>query len=905
MPESYYLINEKLGAQPLTAYLSRQGTMWNQELQPIVPDPSDKNGIPITPDGQLVPTVLYESSADPNTRFYLPEYQLNVVAGQHTTSLKWRSAGDDPNGPLAFLTVDVVPVPAWSGDLPLTEIPHEAVARIAYQMPVQNEESAIPSLTAFLGNWSNLDRETRGMTRLEILPLDDNRLQFHGFGKCHPADCDWGLTPAHLEHDALVGTYEFGFKQTRIVLKRRNNLMSAELTHTFAANDGRPNRVEKETLAGGNLATDTEDDRPVLWIEVGALEPVGNGVRRAHLPISDRRDFERLYQVLSDGSFNSRLVIRCFATMGRRTWRQVVLDRFDVASLQASLNWERIRPRGLPDAAAALNPLSATNPKISKLQVVNPVLAANLHVTQLNKTTLFQSPSDKVTLNKIIPTESFVNPTLDLQKTRPWAKIFEHSDLHVRVNNQDQYVLPVKAVLADDGYPQLMQIQVESGQAIAPFWFSLDRDSYVFDLPGDMDPNANHILIPFHVKNGTGQVIGLFYQDSAYTDQIYYQPQEFRVPRLDTPPYLPDMRIAFLNLVTLDGNATDTATGTATATANSQPELHYKAMLGYRAVPHIDPLLLDLAQQQMPDIKARFNALAPANTHLSLLLQKDEASVELSPVERPDVDVRFDQGLVDTIELSQSEFERIFALFQSASGIGVEGSVTAALLGDLTAHVPVLLSLKQTTGDLFSHTYLGPQGNGLHRVRLVNRIESSVTIVELYRVALGGGLFAFPQAAGNIVVLPGGQIDLDYQVTPAGANVVDIAPALKTSVNADPLKLWPQLFINQGYISDTFTLSLSIEPDYFGVIPPGGSEPLSAVAVVFGDGTSVKLSATQLQAQVTLHMPLLPRLLGSGQAKQYRYRVTNLVGEGEQLALQSEEFAGEGEAPLTIVPAGV
>src|SRR5262249_16596782 len=64
---------------------------------------------------------------------------------------------------------------------------------------------------------------------------------------------------------------------------------------------------------------------PALWIEVGALQLVGSGVRRARLSISSKPDFDRLYQVLTDSNFKSTLELRSFATAGRRTWRQVVL----------------------------------------------------------------------------------------------------------------------------------------------------------------------------------------------------------------------------------------------------------------------------------------------------------------------------------------------------------------------------------------------------------------------------------------------------------------------------------------------------------------------------------------------------------------------------------------------------
>jgi hypothetical protein len=414
----------------------------------------------------------------------------------------------------------------------------------------------------------------------------------------------------------------------------------------------------------------------------------------------------------------------------------------------------------------------------------------------------------------------------------------------------------------------------------------------MFDIPGDVHPGTHHILIRREIRDG-GQVTGVFYQDSAYTDQFYFQPQEFRLPRVDAAPYLPDLRIAFLDLLTQKGED------------QNQVALDYKVRLAYRVLPYIDPVLLELAQQEVPGVQARFNALIPKTSSLSLRLPKDEAGGALTEVPRAEAEIHFDQGIVDEIELTRTEFERVFAFFQSPSGVGLSGAVIASLLGDLTASVPVTLSLKRNAGPVLSHTYLGPQGDGLHRVRLVNRIESPVTIDGLYRVALGGSVFAFPTAASGQEIGPGGQLDLDYRVDPPGATVADITPVLSISVSADPRRLWPQLFINQGYTSETFQLQLSTEPDFFSAPPPDGGERLTGLQVEFEGVPTVVLTAARLRAEASLNMPLLPRLLGDPEAKQYRYRVINLLGTDAHPGPKYGDWTSVvGDAPLTIVPVG-
>jgi hypothetical protein len=48
---------------------------------------------------------------------------------------------------------------------------------------------------AFLGQWENVDADTRGVTRIEIQKVD-GKLIAHMWGRCHPVECDWETTEA-------------------------------------------------------------------------------------------------------------------------------------------------------------------------------------------------------------------------------------------------------------------------------------------------------------------------------------------------------------------------------------------------------------------------------------------------------------------------------------------------------------------------------------------------------------------------------------------------------------------------------------------------------------------------------------------------------------------------------------
>ncbi len=894
MAESYYLIDRKLGVKSLTSLLTREKGPWDNIRRPSEADGDQvvnrgsAPALPVTPDGELRPGVLYQSSADPRVRFYLPQYRLNEVNGRYTTSLKWRGAHEDPNGPLAFLTIEVSGIVPPSGGFTLQEIPHQALARIAYQMPVQSDGPDVAPQNAGPVLWIEVGALIRKpvMQTLVWIPGSDT-------------------APVLSARLALSSKSDFD----RLYQVMTDSRFNGRLQISCFATAGR--RTWRQVVLGhiGLTAQTNALKKDVLVTDLIAekslraplLQTPTNANTRKVAVSEDQGTPVPLTQVLK--------LVNLSASQLAASDQPPDLPPTTVKKLSLNLQTMRaanpllfkrtaVPPAGEPPVKPAAQPVAKTLPTMklasSRLRRLTPSPAVAGQPTGAMPSKPAAAVPAAGILNARVVRAMALKPVLLEAYARPLPQVLTKSDLVTRIGRTDIRALPVKAVVGEDGQPALMQISVETRQEISPFFFSLDTNANMFDIPGDLRPDKNHVLIRMEVRDAGGQVTGVFYQDSAYSDQFYYQPQEFRLSRVDVPPYLPDIRVVFMDLVSQDDE-----------TDGTEASLNYKVRLVYRAQPHIDPLMLDLAQQQVPGIQARFSALAPETTRLSLQVPEDETNGALTEVPRPGAEVRFDQAIVDDIELSRTEFERIFAFFQAPGNVGLEGTVEVTLLGSQTARVPVHLSLAKTAGRVCSHTYLGPQGNGVHRVRLINRIESPVSIDALYRVALGGSVFAFPQTSAGQVVAPGGQLDLDYRLDPADAVVADIAPVLSSSIQADPLRLWPQIFVNQGYTSDTFTLQVTIAPDFFGVVPPGADDTLTGVRVEFDDETSVTLTADCLQAEMELRIPLLPRLLGDPQAKQYRYRVGNLLGADAHPGEKTDWISGQGGPPLQVLPAGV
>jgi hypothetical protein len=340
-----YVIDERFSTYPMSAALQARQKLWLHPDLPLVPNPDSVLGdndspLPLSPDGTLVAGALYPSSVDPTVHYYLPHYQIHVSNGQYTTRLKYRGPNDDPDGPLGWLTIDLDALAPAANGFQLREIDHSAVVRIAYQMTVHDSNGQPIGATRvedgsqiddFVGDWVNTNTASSQMTRLTVGKVNATILSFHGYGKCEPTDCDWGVITVPFAPGTTVGTYNFGFKTTRITIQRSGDLLTATDFNHYAPGDGRTDWTSTETYRRAD-APPVASSGPNLWIEVGALVRAEQNIRRCQKAIFLKQDFDRIYQIMTDSSFKGQLEIHCFATVGRRTWRQVVVGPITTAT---------------------------------------------------------------------------------------------------------------------------------------------------------------------------------------------------------------------------------------------------------------------------------------------------------------------------------------------------------------------------------------------------------------------------------------------------------------------------------------------------------------------------------------------------------------------------------------------
>jgi len=101
---------------------------------------------------------------------------------------------------------------------------------------------AIARTEDFVGRWVNVDRDTNGITRVEVW-RDGWRLWVRVWGQCRPRDCDWGQTEGHVyartsggdrsDAVAVSANLNAGFARKYIVLRlsRGGNLRLESFTN--------------------------------------------------------------------------------------------------------------------------------------------------------------------------------------------------------------------------------------------------------------------------------------------------------------------------------------------------------------------------------------------------------------------------------------------------------------------------------------------------------------------------------------------------------------------------------------------------------------------------------------------------------------------------------------------------
>lgn len=462
---------------------------------------------------------------------------------------------------------------------------------------------------------------------------------------------------------------------------------------------------------------------------------------------------------------------------------------------------------------------------------------------------------------------------------------------------------PPPIVVGDDPkYPKkktryVYPVTLECVQQL-PFTFPLDQYAYMYEkVPAQFRPApGGGLLLIDQFDPGEGRPLVTYYTDTGRPGQFYYKPQEFRIHRSTVQPYAPELRMIIQNAATSGSGSLD-----------------YRAQLVYRLSPYLDRFVLSALRQFLtrrhPDPK--LTLLMPGKVGLRLSQPRLVNGVaELVEVTYDVDDLALEDGIDHHFELKPMELHKAVVLLTEPN-LELSGELLVRL-GGVTADagIPVRMSFRRTGGRLVDTTYLGAVAADTVRVSVRNRLESPVVIDEVHPTPAASGsttpVLARPLTPGPVTVAPGAAVNLDFKLEPPGSAITGLDPFLSLEVRPDLEKLLRGLMVNEGYVADTFAMTVTIDPGYFRGIPTGATSPITAVRVEFKPNIAVTLTAAAPRQSVRLPMPLLEWLLNRDAATVFRYRVVNLHGPATAYTdgAVGAEKVGTGPGELSVDPAG-
>jgi hypothetical protein len=422
--------------------------------------------------------------------------------------------------------------------------------------------------------------------------------------------------------------------------------------------------------------------------------------------------------------------------------------------------------------------------------------------------------------------------------------------------------VPVNVVLDPERQPAVVDADLDNTQSM-PFTFDPAVHRAVF-IEGYN--TGIHLLVPrtlVAADNSTHVV----YQDSLMRDVIHIPPSGFRLEREAVAPFLPS-----LSFLASDFSTTDN---------DEEADVLFRVVANYRLEPWLDPDVVELARAELAkeNLAAHFTTGTAHDAKLSLDLDLlGDAQARTSATVDPAT------GINDALEMDHQTFVRLWR--ERLAGPGVSGWVEYQLFDGSPARVPVELSLREPSAELFDVTFVGPvQGHpSRYRVTIRNRVESAARITRLPPELIAGGGVAHavaPESIVNQVLQPQEMRQIDYDVTGTTGDVVEFSPAAIGAAEPNLPALLRLLMVSQGYASLGFSVPVRAAAGAFGP-PAAGAEPLTGLLVEFDDGTRVTLTPSDDQEEATIVGRLVDQILGTADDSQrYFYRVTNLHASGE------------------------
>lgn len=667
------------------------------------------------------------------------------------------------------------------------------------------------------------------------------------------------------------------------------------------------------------------------------LQQFGSQLARSTTIFTDKAQFDAVYQALKEPDHGATLEVQIMAHVGVRTWRQVLVgrpafkDQATVLKNRGVLFTQMLHKESLatmrtgPASSAARVKLTAPPPAVTtrveatrvdlarpeparrmapavaareaRMQVVAPGVAARPMAARVPTadtpptrradlgTTDTATPAERVVpahvgIHAVAAQPQVSSATLARLNTPKLSQAVSRSDLKIA----GRRAVPINLALDTEQVPAIIECDLENTQLL-PFGFDPSENPHVLAVD-DFRSGGIHLLLERTlIKPDLSKCV--VYQDNLMRDVVHIVPSGFRLDRDATAPFLP--AISFL------------ASEFSTTDNDQEAEVLFRVAAVYRLEPWFDPDVVELARAQIAaeGLVARFTTAVSHDATLSLNL---DLLGDEQPQPRKAATVDPATGVTDTLDLDHNTFVRLWReRLANPAGGGVRGQVDYKLFDGSQARVPVLLSLWETSAELFNVAFVGPVSGhpGRYRVLVRNRVESPARITGLPGEIVVGKLAraADPAAILGQILQPEETRQIDYDLDATAGPIVLFEPTVLGQAEANLPALLKLLMVTPGYTALGFSLTVKAAAGAF-VPPVGGAEPLTGLLVEFDDGTRANLSNTE-PAEVTLVGRLTDQILGTADDSQrYFYRVTNLHASGEGARTSWRE--GHGTSALEV-----
>ena len=634
------------------------------------------------------------------------------------------------------------------------------------------------------------------------------------------------------------------------------------------------------------------------WERTTALQPFSSAgplLVRSTTIFTDKGLFDSVYQAISQQAQHTTLDLLIRARVGVKTWRQVVVgqptwtDQNKVLVKRGALFTDTIvrdhrgEIRKMPAAGAMKIRMAAPAPATPvAAPIVTPLILRHAAVTP--RVAVAAAPAARLAVSPAVlaaarmpatPAAPAATPVRTLGKRRlanPATNraVLAHaytpklkdaviaSDLKIA----GRKAVPVNVVLNPERQPAVVDADLDNTQSM-PFTFdpSVHRGVFIEGYNTGI-----HLLVPLTLV-GPDNSTHVVYRDSLMRDVIHVPPSGFRLERERVAPFLPA-----LSFLASDFSTTDN---------DDEADVLFRVVANYRLEPWLNPDIVELARAELAkeNLIAHFTTGTAHDAKLSLDLDLlGDAQV------RPAATVDPATGINDALEMDHQTFVRIWRERLATSG--VNGWVEYQLFDGSPARVPVELSLREQSAELFDVTFVGPVQDhpSRYRVTIRNRVESPARITRLPAELIAGGGIAravAPESILNQVLQPQEMRQLDYDATGVTGDVADFSPTVIGQVEPNLSALLRLLMVSHGYASLGFSVTVRAADGSFGP-PAAGNDPLTGLLVEFDDGTRVTLTPSDDEADVTVVGRLIDQSLGTADDSQrYFYRVTNLHASGE------------------------